>query len=246
METLEILRNSKIEGNIVKLPPAKLDRNQYLEVKKKLELIGGKWKGGKVAGFVFEEDPTDLLKQIVSGKDINLKKEYQFFETPTALADQLVEYAQITKDDTILEPSAGRGAIIKAINRLIPTKKVDYFELMDINKTFLAKLINANLKGSDFTKSKKSTKYSKIIANPPFRKNQDIEHIKLMYDRLSVGGKLVSIASNHWRYSSNKKETEFRDWVNSINGVIFDIKPGAFEKSGTKIATCILVLRKHQ
>ena len=47
----EVLQKCTIEGNIVKLPNVQLDRNEYLEVKKALELIGGKWKGGKVFGF---------------------------------------------------------------------------------------------------------------------------------------------------------------------------------------------------
>jgi hypothetical protein len=39
---------------VVKLPNQQLDRKEYLEVKKKLELIGGKWKGGKIQGFEFK------------------------------------------------------------------------------------------------------------------------------------------------------------------------------------------------
>jgi hypothetical protein len=66
-----------------------------MEVKNKLELIGGKWKGGKVGGFVFQEDPTDMLEQIANGENRKLKKEFQFFATPDELADKLVELADI-------------------------------------------------------------------------------------------------------------------------------------------------------
>jgi hypothetical protein len=67
----EVLQNCTVEGTTVKLPNVQLDRKLYQEVAKALELIGGKWKGGKVFGFVFATDPTDLL-EIVSVYGIGL------------------------------------------------------------------------------------------------------------------------------------------------------------------------------
>lgn len=106
----QILQQCTVEGLIVKLPTEQLDRNLYLEVAKALNIIGGKWKGGKTQGFVFQTDPTDLLNQIASGESRNLKKEFQFFGTPADLADELVELADLKTDSVILEPSAGPGA----------------------------------------------------------------------------------------------------------------------------------------
>lgn len=73
MEKHEILQECKVEGNLVKLPDIQLDRKLYLEVSKALNLIGGVWRGGKVGGFVFQTDPTDLLYQISVGDNVNLK-----------------------------------------------------------------------------------------------------------------------------------------------------------------------------
>ena len=72
----EVLQKCTIDGNVVKLPDIQLDRKDYLEVKKSLELIGGKWKGGRIAGFVFATDPTDLLNQVTNGGKRNLKKRW--------------------------------------------------------------------------------------------------------------------------------------------------------------------------
>ena len=49
----QVLQDCKVEGNVVKLPNIQLDRKNYQEVAKALELIGGKWKGGKIRGFFF-------------------------------------------------------------------------------------------------------------------------------------------------------------------------------------------------
>lgn len=244
----EVLKNCTVEGTVVKLPNTHLDRKLYQEVAKSLELIGGKWKGGKVFGFTFLTNPTELLEEIASGEKRNLKKEYQFFATPDNLADRLVYLADLEPDDYILEPSAGQGAIIKAINRVFSDMAVDYAELMPINRNFLDKMPNTSYIGDDFlvieVLEKKYPTWNKIIANPPFSKNQDIDHVYKMYECLEDGGRIVTITSNHWETSNNKKETGFRNWLNSINAEILDIDKGTFKDSGTMVGGKIIIINK--
>lgn len=242
----DVLKDCLIEGNIVKLPDVQLDRKLYMEVAKAIELIGGKWKGGKVAGFVFQTDPTDLFTEIQNGEKRNLKKEYQFFATPSDLADLLVSKADLHEDHNILEPSAGQGAIVNAINRMIPNKVVDTYELMPLNQTILKKISTVNFIGEDFLLDQSGKKYDRIIANPPFTKNQDILHIREMYNRLEYGGTLVSIASKHWQLSDNKKEKEFRNWLDEIDAYVEEIPAGAFKESGTNISSVIIVIDKKR
>ena len=243
METKEVLQQCTVEGNVVKLPSVQLDRKQYLDVKKHLELIGGKWKGGKTQGFVFETDPSDLLSQISDGENRNLKKEFQFFETPDHLADYLVELAEINNiKDAVLEPSAGRGSIVKAIHREFPAMDVFGYELMDINQSFLSKLHHFKLLGSDFL-LECNTGFDVIIANPPFSKNQDIDHIRKMFECLKPGGRLVSIASKHWQFATGKKEKAFRDWIEEIEADVFNVEKGEFKESGTMVEACIIVIQ---
>lgn len=245
MENVQtILQRCTIEGTTVKLPPGQLDRKIYQEVAKQLNLIGGAWKGHKIMGFVFPNDPTELLNQIASGTKRNLQKEFQFFPTPDHLADRLVKLAKIRERDDILEPSAGQGAIVNAIQRNTWRHRTVYgFELMDINRTFLDEIPGFILLGNDFLKECKLP-FDKIIANPPFTKNQDIDHIIKMYKFLKKGGTLVSIASKHWQYANNKKENQFRDWLDEIGAEIIEIPAGEFKESGTTIATCIIVINK--
>lgn len=243
-EAIDTLKNSKVEGLIVKLPEGQLDRKIYQEVKNKLELIGGKWKGGKIGGFVFLEDPSELLEEIANGGNRNLKKEFQFFATPDKLADKLVELAEVKEGERVLEPSAGQGAIIKAINRAVPGLMVECFEAMPINQIILKKVDTAVFIGEDFLKANEPEGFDKIVANPPFAKNQDIDHIRKMYELLKSGGRIVSIASIHWKLSDNRKETDFRDWLFDLGAEIIDIDAGEFKESGTMVSTCILVIDK--
>lgn len=243
MTVEQILQQCTVEGNIVKLPSIHLDRKTYLDVAKKLNLIGGKWKGGRVSGFVFEQDPAELLMQIASGENRNLSKEYQFFETPQPLADKIVALADINESHSILEPSAGRGALIKAINEVLPGKTVDCYEMMQLNQSFLKNLPTANIKSADFLQNDGTT-YDRIIANPPFSLNQDIVHIQEMYTLLNSGGCIVSVASTHWQHSNNYSEKRFKDWLKFVDAKIIPVEAGSFKTSGTNVAAVILLINR--
>jgi 16S rRNA G1207 methylase RsmC len=88
------------------------------------------------------------------------------------------------------------------------------------------------------------SKFNAIIANPPFAKNQDIDHIKIMYNALATGGRMVTISSQHWAHSKNKKETEFRDWLNEVSAEVIEIEKGRFKESGTLVGAYIIVIDK--
>jgi hypothetical protein len=239
-----ILQGCTVEGSIVRLPPGELDRKLYEDVAKSLKLIGGQWKGGKTMGFVFSEDPTNLLAQIARGTKRDIKKEYQFFATSDSLADQLVEMAEIEEYDNVLEPSAGQGAIVKAIHRQHPATLVHYCELMELNRTFLTKIPNTVFIKENFLTVKIPATFHKIIANPPFSKNQDIQHIFKMWDCLVPGGRIVTVSSKHWQYATGKKEDAFNQFLRQYYATVIDVAAGEFKDSGTNIATCIIIIDK--
>ena len=241
----EILKHCTLENNILKLPQVQFNKKSYAEAKKWIEEAGGSWQGGKIQGFTFPFNPERVFSMLKEGKRCNLQQDYQFFETPADVADWLVMLAGgIHEDDTVLEPSAGRGALIKAIHRACPTVMVECYELMPENREFLHTLSNVILLDEDFTKDSVSSSYTKIIANPPFSGNQDIDHIKLMYERLEQGGTLAAITSQHWKFASEKKCIDFRNWLKEVHGEVFEISAGEFKESGTSISTMAVVIKK--
>ncbi len=246
-EALEVLKNCSIDGLVVKLPEGQLERIVYTEVKKFLEQVGGKWKGGKTQDFVFEEDPTELLQMQANGEGKNLKKEFQFFATPNIIAQMIVcMLGTVTPDMKILEPSAGDGALIKELCSTFDDLFVDCFELMELNRKKLSKIKNANLLGEDFLLAEGlEGKYDIIIANPPFTNNQDITHIWKMYECLKPGGRLITIASPSWTFGSQKKQIQFREWFEGLeNTDRQDLDPGQFAESGTNVRTLLLTINK--
>jgi len=246
-KTIEVLKNSKVSENSVKLPDVTLDRKEYMDVKKTLDGIGGKWKGGKTQAFIFAHDPQPLLDEIIGGKKVNLKKDFQFFGTPEILADRLVMLADIDSTHTFLEPSAGQGAIIKAIRKIVKDKPIGYCELMQQNKDILKDVDNNILfLEDDFLKFALDIKFDRIIANPPFTKNQDIDHFLKMYDCLSNDGILVCMTSTSWYRGSQKKQLAFKEFLEEVNAEIIEVDEGAFKESGTNIATLIIKVIKEK
>lgn len=244
-KTKEVLKSSTIEGKVLKLPEITLERKEYLDIKKTIEKLGGKWKGGKISGFVFIVDPSTLIKETIGGKIINRKKDFQFFETPKELTEKIVKLANIEKDNLILEPSAGQGAIIEEINKKYPTSTVNYFELMPENRLVLEeKNLSVNYLGEDFMTIEDSLNFDRIIANPPFTRNQDIKHLRKMYDRLNENGILVCITSCSWVYGSTKVQNEFKNWLNTLNHKIIEVESGAFKKAKTNVETRIVKIIK--
>ena len=240
----EILKHCTLEDSVLKLPQVQFNKKSYVEAKKWIEEAGGSWQGGKIQGFTFPFNPERVFSILKEGKRCNLQQDYQFFETPDDVADWLVMLAGgIHEDDTVLEPSAGRGALIKAIHRACPSVMVECYELMPENREFLHTLNNVILLDEDFTKDSVGY-YTKIIANPPFSGNQDVDHVKLMYERLEEGGILAAITSQHWKFSSEKKCVEFRKWLDEVNGKVFEIGAGEFKDSGTSISTMAIVIKK--
>lgn len=240
----EILKHCTLENSILKLPQVQFNKKSYAEAKKWIEEAGGSWQGGRIQGFTFPFNPERVFSILKEGKRCDLQKDYQFFETPADVADWLVMLAGgIHEDDIVLEPSAGRGALIKAIHRSCPSVVVECYELMPENREFLHTLDNVILLDDDFTKDSVG-RYTKIIANPPFSGNQDIEHVRLMYERLEDGGTLAAITGPHWKIGTEKKCVEFRTWLDSVSGKTYGIGAGEFKESGTTIATVAVVIKK--
>jgi|GEM_PF-5246754 len=72
-----------------------------------------------------------------------------------------------------------------------------------------------------------------------------IKHVRLMYERLEEGGTLAAITSQHWKFASEKKCIDFRNWLKEVHGEVFEISAGEFKESGTSISTMAVVIKNN-
>ena len=230
---LKIIEQGNVNKNLYFLPKIQLDRKTYLAVNKILENLGGKWNR-KHKGHIFESDIFDRIDNVLlTGKVTDVQKEFQSFETPDGLAKRLVKTANIQPGESVLEPSAGRGAIAKHI------KNCHCIELHTENEIYLQQN-NFYMVGNDFFEF--GHRYDVIIANPPFQKQNDILHITHM---IGLANRcVVSVASQSIMWRTNKKTKDFRELVAENGGTIKTLPEDSFKSSGTKVNTCVVHIEK--
>lgn len=244
-EVLEVLNNSKLEENTLYLP-VQLERKLYQDVNKILELLGGKWNR-KFKGHVFDIDVEELLNDAINfGEIVDHKKELQFYPTPKDLVNLLVDLSEIEGSEKILEPSAGNGAIVSGLlNKGIRKDLIDVVEIDKNKEKDLWLLVpDGQVLIYDFLETEITPIYDRVIMNPPFSGQQDIDHILQAYKFLKENGILVSIVSESPFFRNNKKSVDFRLWLDNVNAEVIDLEPGAFKESGTMVKTRIIKVHK--
>ncbi|EBZ4937776.1 class I SAM-dependent methyltransferase [Salmonella enterica subsp. enterica serovar Java] len=121
----------------------------------------------------------------------------QLFVTPDPVCHQIIDLAEITDSDRILEPEAGTGAILRAIREVAPLARCDAVELNAALAAHLrAAFPGVNVWCGDFLEYQPENLYSKILMNPPFQHVQDIRHIQHALTLLESGGILTAVCLN--------------------------------------------------
>ncbi len=240
-ENKDILKQGRIDGNLYFLPNIQLDRAKYVEINKVLELCGGKWNRAKKAHiFESEEKAKSIIEAQEKGEVIDKKKTYQFFETPKKIARQMIELADIQTGMSVLEPSAGHGAILDELPKDVELHILE----IDQEKCDVLQSKGYSPLCKDFLKvNPQLTNFDRILMNPPFTKGQDAEHILHAYELLSDIGTLVSVASASVEFNSQKKYKKLRELIEK-NGKIIKLENSSFKESGTNINTVLVILNK--
>ncbi len=238
-EVLEVLKQSRCEENRLHLPHH-LPRELYVQTAKIIELLGGKWNRS-IGAHVFEGDCAEHVDEaVMAGEVTDFQKLYQFYETPPELARRMVALAEMREGHKVLEPSAGRGAILKAMPHTVHRTAVE------LNSSLVDLAAHAQrVHYGDFLQCNGELgAFDRIVANPPFRNGQDVDHVRHMYDLLKPGGILVTVMSPAWQYRTDRKHAEFRAWLAELDHEAEDLPEGTFKASGTNIRTVLVKIRK--
>lgn len=187
-------------------------------------------------------NPIDLqaekIKKLERQYKMDQKGDINF--TSKNIVEQLINYADIKENDKVLEPSAGIGNIADVLKQY--SDNIDVCEYMNSYRELL-KLKGHNVINSNFLECNNHNTYDKVVMNPPFSKNQDIQHVKHAYRCLKDNGKLVAIMSNHWSFANDKESIDFRNWLDTLDYEVYEIPQGSFEF--TNISCKILLINKE-
>lgn len=252
-DVLDVLASMEVEGSVARITEGVLDRKLYVDVNKALEALGGKWSR-KHAGHVFEGDPSDALDEVVlTGEYTNKKQAFGFFETPEPLAEELVAAADIRDGMRVLEPSAGRGRIVRAIQKRAPgaviyARELDYSNFNIVHDLLGGQhvMIGDFMYGGFFVDNLAEVPvlFDRCVMNPPFSKRQDTDHVTRAFSLLAPGGRLVSVVSGSAVHRIDARGRKFRDLVQHY-GSYYDLPEGTFKESGTMVRASVVVLDKE-
>lgn len=243
---LNVLGECRADGNLLYLPSVQLDRKTYTEVNKVLENMGGKWnRKTKAHVFAEDDDVAEMLENVMLTQEVkDLKREYQFFPTPRAVAERMCEMAEIDSASEVLEPSCGNGQLADVIWEHLPAGMCCIELNTDMKRYLAEKPYGVNYRDFLDVTKKEIGSINRVVMNPPFTRHQDIDHVRHAYDLLDAGGVLVAIMCESTFFRSDKKSVEFRDFLDSVYAQTIKLEPGAFRESGTDVVTRIVKIRK--
>lgn len=194
---------------------------------------------GKELQALIEECPAQRKERELAYKLQEVKRMdiEGYFPTPRAVAERMIELAEIEPRQIVLEPSAGTGELADVIKE---HAKVVCCEIRPAFREIL-KAKGHELVGDDFLEYYTGAPIHRCILNPPFERNQDAIHVQKAYEVIRTGGRIVSVMAAGVKFS--ERYQSFRDWL-ADKGEIIDLPEGSFKESGTMVSTVLVVVSK--
>lgn len=229
-----------LEDGVIRLPTTKM--THYTEIKLRIEKAGGSYAR---SGFIFDYgvDVEEIFLQLQAGKTVDVRQLQQAFYTPEDEAYALCRKLGDLTGKRLLEPSAGRGALA-TVAEAAGAKVVAV-------ENYHPSVLALRAKGFEVIEQDFLTvtpehigHFQAVLANPPFTKGNDIEHVMHMWKFLQPGGQLAAIMSTRWQTGKLSTHRAFRAFLDQHEAEVEEIPAGAFKASGTGVATVRVYIRK--
>ncbi|RXS84175.1 SAM-dependent methyltransferase [Streptomyces sp. TM32] len=240
-EIIDALQQADIDGRRLVLTGPRMHPTMYQRVNEVLEAVGGRWTRNQGA-HVFTVDAADAIAPVIAtGQVVTLREkrtDAQYFPTPSTVVTRLVDLADIRSGMTVLEPSAGSGAI--ATEAAARGAIVDCFERDPGYAAVLAETGAArDIQVVDFLTVPPEPRYDRVVMNPPFTRQADVAHVQHALQFLKPDGLLVSVMSHAVTYQQGAAAT-FRSLVEQRGGRVEALPERAFTASGTGVSAILV------
>lgn len=204
---------------------------------------------GEVIGDAYTDDkkPEDIKTGTALTKDL------QFFHTPEAVIERLIDSLHITAESAVLEPSAGEGHIVARLLKT-PASRIHAVEIHPDRCEKLARVMRSVapagggllLRRHNFLTLPPYPGYNFVVMNPPFSGTHWMDHVIHAFKFLKPGGTLRAVLPTSARVNDTIKHQKFRRWAEkngkSYGSQWYDLPPESFAETGTRIQTTILTL----
>lgn len=158
-------------------------------------------------------------------------RDYRKFFTLPETAAYMSILLDPSNDDIYLEPSAGEGALVRAVRARTPYAIVDCVELNPLYAQKLQELDNVGIVrvGDFLTTHLPKHYYDGCIANPPFGNGVDlVAHVEKMRLCTKRGGRLVILVPEDFHPGVDHRSFPLQNWGTNKDGTVTPIKIIAF------------------
>lgn len=227
---------------------------EYDSLKYVIEFIGGHWNE-RYKGFIMDDTPDNIYKKleyIKSSNDIVISSEQefrirnQFYPTPSWIAEEMIQRADMRYDMEydILEPSAGRGALLQYIVQYTASR-CTVVEKNKQNAEYLRRL-GYKVNNIPFERYAEGTnkKFDRVIMNPPFANEMDLRHTALAFNMLKQGGRLVGLVAQNSLYYDRPVTHKFNQYLEIVGAKLIDLQHGSFVESGTSVDITMIEIQR--
>ena len=176
----------------------------------------------------------------------SIAKRYGFFPTPDEAVSRVFNDFPMYRREgepafTVLEPSAGTGQLARKAAELggivdcveIQPRLADDLRMSGIYRRVIP---------ADFLalSPNPAALYDRIVMNPPFDRERDIDHVMHALKFLKPEGCLTAVMSAGTEFRETRKATAFRDLMQTMGATWSDLPAGSFSSVGTNVNTRIV------
>lgn len=226
-------------------------------------LPGSKTEGtGGKANDYRQEKATDFdrAKAVYFGKQkknsrTKSQEGHDYFATPEPIGYKMVQWLQSKPGQSLLEPSAGDGAIARwmpdnTYNTVVEPSR-------DLTPKLMRNVAGAKVVESTFENFDLHNKFDGIAMNPPFGHGGKtaVEHVAKAYQHLKDGGRLIAIIPDgpacqkhfdKWFYGDPEaKRKADRGIADGVLMADIHLPSVTFDRAGTNVNTHMVVIDKY-
>jgi predicted RNA methylase/flavin-binding protein dodecin len=167
-----------------------------------------------------------------------------YFPTPEPLGYKMMEWANMGEGDTVLEPSAGHGAIARYAPKGNQMVAIEPSQSLFTKLQLKAGGLGRKFQNTIFENYDISNKHDVVVMNPPFGTAgaTAIAHLGKAFKHLEEGGRVVALIP---RGSTDKK---FDKWIEGEKTAVMRAEVAlpdiVFEQAGTKVVCRVVVVDK--
>lgn len=178
-----------------------------------------------------------LAKRHENGTAPRAVSAFQLFQTPPEIAARLAAALELEPGARILEPSAGLGRILDALEPYAPAEIVAVEMAADCaGELFRQERERVAIKQRDFltTTPAEFGLFDAVAMNPPFKMRSDIRHIEHARKFLKPGGRLAALCLSGPRQFAA---------LRPLAATWEDLPSSTFAKEGTRVFTSLLTIQ---